>query len=310
MTRRWRLAATTLLSLCLMLVGAAPAQAARSSFPAEFSLPDGFRPEGIAIGPGPFGYFGSLANGSIYRADLRTGKGAIVSPGPGTPSVGLKTDRKGRLFVAGGTAGNARVVDLRTGRILATYQLATVPAFINDVILTRGAAWFTDSTNPVLYKLSLGRHGRLPAKAETLPLVGVTYGTGTNANGITTTPDGRGLILVQSNAARLLRVDPANGRTQVVDLAGATVENGDGLLLQGHTLYVVQNRLNTVAVFKLNNRGTSGRLVRKLTDPRLDVPTTIAPFGPRLYLPNARFGTPPTPTTPYNVVAINPRAGS
>jgi hypothetical protein len=30
----------------------------------------------------------------------------------------------------------------------------------------------------------------------------------------------------------------------------------------------------------------------------------MAAFANRLYLPNARFNTPPTPTTPYTAVAI------
>src|SRR5947199_9508518 len=78
-------------------------------FPATIALPLGFPPEGIAIG-GHFAWFGSRLDGSIYRADLRTGAGRIVSPGPGTPSLGLKLDRRGRLFVAGGTGGDARVL--------------------------------------------------------------------------------------------------------------------------------------------------------------------------------------------------------
>ena len=79
---------------------------------------------------------------------------------------------------------------------------------------------------------------------------------------------------------------------------------GDGLLVSGRTLLVVQNRLNQVAVVHLNREGTEGEIVGTLTDPRFDVPTTVAAFGNRLYLPNARFTTPPTPTTPYNAVAI------
>ncbi|MGH3348326.1 MAG: superoxide dismutase, partial [Nocardioides sp.] len=55
-------------------------------FPARFDLPDGFLPEGIAIGPGPTAWFGSRADGDIYEADLRTGRGQVVSEGPGTPS--------------------------------------------------------------------------------------------------------------------------------------------------------------------------------------------------------------------------------
>jgi hypothetical protein len=45
-------------------------------------------------------------------------------------------------------------------------------------------------------------------------------------------------------------------------------------------------------------------LVKTLTDPRFDVPTTVAVFGNRLYLPNARFSTPPTPDTVYTANAI------
>ncbi|MEU7985952.1 superoxide dismutase [Streptosporangium canum] len=266
-------------------------------------MPDGFQPEGIAIGPGPFAFIGSMADGSIYRADLRTGRGAIISRGPGTPSLGMKIDERGRLFVAGGTGGDARVVDSRTGRVLATYRLATGPAFVNDVILTQGAAWFTDSTNPVLYKLPL-RDGRLPTAAQRIPLTGdLVYGDGFNANGITPTPDGRGLIVVQSNTGGLFRVD-WSGATRRVNLHGESLREGDGLLLRGRTLYAVQNRFNAVAVLRLNEAGTDGRVVRRVSDPRFDVPATVAAFGARLYLPNARFDTSPTPTTPYTAVAI------
>ena len=48
---------------------------------------------------------------------------------------------------------------------------------------------------------------------------------------------------------------------------------------------------------KLNRRGTAGELVEILTSPDFDVPTTVAAYKGSLYLPNARFGTPPTPST-------------
>ncbi|WP_214416169.1 SMP-30/gluconolactonase/LRE family protein [Sphaerisporangium fuscum] len=273
-------------------------------FPTTISLPDGFRPEGIAIGPGGSAFISSMADGSIYRADLRTGRGAIFSRGPGTPSLGMKIDSRGRLFVAGGTGGDARVVDTRTGRVLASYRLATGPAFVNDVILTRGAAWFTDSTNPVLYKLPL-RGGRLPAAARRIPLTGdLVYHAGFNANGITPTPDGRGLIVVQSNTGTLFRVT-WSGRTRRVNLHGESLREGDGLLLRGRTLFAVQNRLDAVAVLRLNAAGTDGRVVRRVSSPRFDVPATVAAFRSRLYLPNARFTTEQTPDTPYTTVAIS-----
>lgn len=293
------------LILAITIGGSAGATSDRraGTSPTSISLPDGFQPEGIAIGSGPFAFIGSMADGSIYRADLRTGRGAIISRGPGTPSLGMKIDERGRLFVAGGTGGDARVVDSRTGRVLASYRLATGPTFVNDVILTQDAAWFTDSTNPVLYKLPL-RDGRLPTAAQRIPLTGdLVYGDGFNANGITPTPDGRGLIVVQSNTGRLFRVD-WSGATRRVDLHGESLPEGDGLLLRGRTLYAVQNRLNAVAVLRLNAAGTDGRVVRRVSDRRFDVPATVAAFGSRLYLPNARFDTSPTSTTPYTAVAI------
>ncbi|WP_219467951.1 SMP-30/gluconolactonase/LRE family protein [Nonomuraea rhizosphaerae] len=300
---------TALCALFVTMIGApAPAQAAALSHPSApdtIALPNGFRPEGITIGHAPVAYLGSLANGDIYRADLRTGRGAVISAGPGTPSVGLKIDDRGRLFVAGGTAGNARVVDARTGAVLKSYQLATGASFVNDVVLTRDAAYFTDSTNPVLYKLALGRHGALPDQATSIPLTGaIQYTTGNNANGIAPAPDHRSLIIVQSNLGKLFKVNPATGVTAEIGLGGEVMTNGDGLLLDGRTLFVVQNRLNTVAVVRLSHDATSGMVVNRVTDARFDVPTTVAQFGKRLYLPNARFTTTPTPDTTYAVNAI------
>lgn len=313
-----RLAAVaTALGLATALALAAPASATSAPsgalaatgdfFPTEIPLPDGFQPEGIAIGLLPFAFFGSRVDGDIYRANLVTGQGTVFSQGPGTPSLGMKVDLLGRLFVAGGTGGDARVVNALTGSVIASYTFASAPTFINDVVLTPGAAWFTDSLNPFLYKVPLGAFGQLPGQSAVVrvPLSGdYVHVAGFNANGIARTPDGSGLLIVQTATGLLFRVDPATGVATKVDLGGALLTNGDGLLQSGRTLFAVQNALNRVAVVKLNLVGTSGQITQTLTDPRLDVPTTVAAFLDRLYLPNARFSTPPTPTTPYSAVAI------
>jgi sugar lactone lactonase YvrE len=279
-------------------VAATPAQAA-PKYPTEFALPDGFQPEGIATGLKSWAFLGSRVDGDIYRADLRTGRGAVISqgPGPGSPSLGMKVDHRGRLWVAGGVGGDGRLVDGRTGALLATYEFTDRPAFVNDVTLARTGAWFTDSANPQLYRVHRGQ-------VSTVPLTGdIVYTTGNNANGIETTPDGRGLIVVQSNTGKLFNVSFTGVATEI-DLGGATVLNGDGILRRGTTLYVMQNRLNQLAVLKLDRRATRATVVELVRDPRFNVPTTIAAYRNRLYLPNARFTTPPTPTTTYTVVAI------
>ena len=269
-------------------------------------LPHGFRPEGIATGGGHTAYVGSLADGDVYALDLRSGAGRVLSEGPGTPSVGLELDGR-RLFVAGGAAGDARVVDVRSGRVLASYRLAPAgtPAFINDVVVTDDAAWFTDSVNQRLFRLPLGRRG-LPSqdRVAAVPLSGEwVQGAGNNGNGIETTPDGRALLVVNSSNGTLYRVT-GDGRATAVDLGGYALTNGDGLLREGRTLHVVQNRLDKVAVLELDRRGTRGELVETLTSPDFDVPTTIARSGGDLYLPNARFTTPPTPETEYWVTGV------
>lgn len=295
-----------------LLVGSAgtPAAAAGKTRPTVIRLPNGFRPEGITIGGGPYAYLGSLGDGSIYRADLRTGEGGIVSAGPGTPSVGLKLDHRGRLFVAGRGQG-ARVVDARTGKILASYTLTTAtPTFANDVFLTPRTAWFTDSFQPALYALPLGRHGELPDADDVVRITlsgdwSQVPGEVVNANGVTRTPDGSALLVVQSGVGGLHRVNPRTGVTRRVDLGDAApLTNGDGLLLTGRTLYVVQNRQNAIDVFQLAADGRSGVFQRRVTDPLFDVPTTVAAYKGRLYLPNARFTTTPTPQTTYDVISV------
>ena len=292
--------------------GAAVASSTRRRshrFPTLIELPDNWLPEGIAIGGRPVAYFGSRADGSIYRADLVTGEGEpLPTPGPGTPAVGLKIDNRMRLFVAGGTAGDGRVVDARTGQILVNYQFVTGNAFINDVVLHDGAAYFTDSRSSALFVVPLGRNGSLPPPDgfERLAVSGpdlVIVPGETNFNGIAPTPDGSALLVIQSNTGELFHVDPGTGVATLVDLGGESLPNGDGLLLDGRTLYAVQNRLNLVAVIEMSRDGRSGQVLGRVGSPDFAVPTTVAKFGDRLYLPNARFGADP-PATTFNAVAI------
>lgn len=283
----------------LATLAAAPAAAA-GTLPDRIELPGGFQPEGIAIDRG-IAYFGSRLDGDIYAADLRTGTGRVLSQGPGTGSLGMKTDGCGRLYVAGAAGGNGRVIDTRTGKVLASHQFTTAtPTFVNDVVLTGDAAWFTDSRQPQLYQVPYGK------PPVTVPLSGeiVHNPTANNANGIARTPDGRALVIVQSSTGFLFRVDPRTGATTKIDIGDAVMTNGDGLLLVGRRLHVVQNRLNKIAVLNLAADGRTGRLVREITSPDFDVPTTVAAYRDRLYLPNARFTTTPAPDTPYWVTAV------
>jgi hypothetical protein len=272
--------------------------------PATISLPNGFQPEGIAIQGRTF-YVGSIPTGAVYRGSLRTGMGSpLVQPQAGRAATGLDIAH-GRLFVSGASTGKAFVYDARTGADLGSFTLTTLPAFINDVVVTRQAAWFTDSTNKQLYKLPFGAHRSLPSAATTVPLSGdIQYTAGFNLNGIDATRNGRTLVTVQTNTGFLFTVDTATGVTHRIDLGGALVKNGDGILLRGRFLYVVQNQDNQITVIKLRHDLSSGRVVGVIKDPRFDVPTTIDNFGPWLYAVNARFLASPTPSDPYTVIRV------
>ena len=239
--------------------------------------------------------------------------GSVLVPAQeGRAAIGLKVDGRGRIFVAGGGTGMAFVYDAATGANLASYTLTpantdAIPTFINDVVLTADAAWFTDSRKPVLYRVPLPADGSLAAQetVTTLPLSGdflLAAGVN-NLNGIAST--GQLLIVVQSNTGFLFTVDPATGVTRKIDLGTETVVNGDGLLLEGQTLFVVQNRLNQVAVIDLSPDFTAGTVRTRITNPAFDVPTTLTAAGTGLYAVNARFGVAVTPDTTYPVIRFS-----
>ncbi len=299
---------------------AAPATAGASHvpfFPEVVSLPNGWRPEGLVIGRGTDVYVGSLADGAIWKGNLRTGQGDVFIAGtPGQATTGLEFESAhSRLWAAGAGTRTGTVYDARTGALLGAYQFAPAGSgsFINDVVVTRDAAYFTDSNNARLFEVPFGPGGALPdpSAVRAVPLTGefpTTTPPTPNANGIETTPDGEALLVVHTVAGQLFRVDPATGVAANVPLTGGSgnVVRGDGIVRRGRTLYVVQNTLNQIAVVRLDRAGTTGQIERTLTNEHLDVPTTadlLFGVGP-LYTVNARFGTPPTPDTPYQIVRV------
>jgi sugar lactone lactonase YvrE len=300
-----------LLLLAIALPAAAGAGGGKADrFPQTIPLPEGFNPEGIASTGNRDLYVGSIPTGAIWRCNARSGQGGVlVQPQEGRAAIGIKVDQRDRLFVAGGPTGDAYVYDAGDGSNLARYDLAPEGAntFVNDVVVTRDAAYFTDSRLPQMYVVPLGRRGRLPAQSRvrTVPLTGaIQYTTGNNANGIESARGGRVLVIVQSNTGKLFRVDPSSGRTREIDLGGSNVTNGDGLLLDGRRLYVVQNRDNRIAVVKLDGKLRRGTLRRPITDPDFDVPTTLTVAAGFLYAVNARFGTATPEDQHFDVVRV------
>jgi sugar lactone lactonase YvrE len=299
------------LGLLLVTAALAGCSSGDDSVPPDvISLPTGFRPEGIAISDGNL-FVGSIPTGRIFKASLANGEGALlVEERAGRNAIGLKVDARGRIFVAGGQTGKGFVYDAATGADIAEYNLTAIsPTFVNDVILTPDAAWFTDSRNQILYRVAIPAQGPLGGQeaVSALPLTGdlaLSFDPAVNnLNGIAFS--GGKLVAVQSNTGFLFTVDPATGITRRIDLGEETVPNGDGLLLEGQTLFVVQNRLNLLAVVDLAPDLGSGTVRTRIADPSFDVPTTVAASDGSLYLVNARFGVADPDAAEYTVVRID-----
>jgi hypothetical protein len=292
---------TSMLAVAGLLLSA-PALA--DHLPARIPLPDGFQPEGIESGPGNTLFVANFNNGSVLKVDAKTGKTTVLVPVlGGRAGLGLKLDQDtNHLFVAGGGTGHAYVYDAKTGASLADFTLAVgADTFINDVVLTKDAAYFTDSSRPALYKLPLGKHGQLPGAgaSQTIALGGdyVNVPGQFNANGIVA--DGCSLIIVNSFTGKLFKVDPTTGFAKAIDLGGSNVVNGDGLILRGNRLYVIENFSNQVVVVKLAHDDLSGQIVQTITSPDFDIIATGVLMGDTIIVTNPRFSTPNTPTTPY-----------
>ena len=282
------------------------------AFPDVLALPDGWFPEGIATGRGTDFYVGSLVNGGIYKGDLSSGVGGVLFGGdPGTITVGLSHDaRSNFVFAAGGgpalnptIAPAIHVFDGDTGVKVAQYAVSG--GFVNDVIVTRDAAYFTDSFVPQYYVMPLSPAGGLPdaAQIRTIPLGG-DFATvpGFNANGIEATPNGDWLLVVNATTGLLYRMDPHTGVADEIDLGGAALTGGDGILLRGKTLYVV--RQGAITVVELSPDFLSGSLVDTLAIPNAISPTTVAAFGASLYTVDAKFPFFGDPTVPFDVQRI------
>lgn len=304
---RLRRLAVPVLALAMVLGGTAPASAAADSrAEVVIVLPGATSAEGIASGAGSTFYAGDLFGGDIFRGDVRRGTAQLFIDAPdGRMAVGMFADlRHHLLFVAGGFTGQAYVYDLRTGATVATYQLAEANVgMINDVVVTRYGAWFTNAFEAKLYLVPVNHEG-VPGPARTLNVTGPAGDASGefNLNGIRATPDGRTLLVAHSAHGRIYLVDPRTGSS--VAIAGVDVPGADGIELAGQRLWVVHN--GQVSRFRLGRDFGSGTLERVITSANFATPTTAALFGSRLGVVQAHFDTGLPPTSPtYEVVVVH-----
>ena len=308
---------------CTLSMGAV----AEQNWPEAIAIPTGFEAEGIERGKGQEFFVGanSLASlfgppffgidhelselaGAIYKGNLRTGEGAILAPPTGKPVSGLSYDRRTNyLYAATGLADlvtgsfNSQgviVYDASSGDVITEITFGDGIA-INDCLVTRRAVYCTDSLNPDLYKLVLGKGGRLPLNpvVEVIPMPGFVMVGGFNANGLAGKFNGKRLVIVNASTGVLYRVDTASGEASPLEIEGAEqlFPDGDGLYLDGRTLYIIQNFANKIAVVQLSRNFSEGEFIKNIPgegecNPNpLNVATSIIGLGNSLYAINTNF---------------------
>jgi DNA-binding beta-propeller fold protein YncE len=272
-------------------------------------------PEGIAYQQRSQNFFvSSTTDGTIFRGNLRQKFAKVFLPGGAderTTAVGLKVENyRNRLFIAGGNTGQIFVYDIRSGKLLGKFDNEKDSTFINDVaIAPNGDAYFTDSLDPTLYKVSINRAQEIEF-SPWLDLSGtdIIYQSGFNLNGIAATQNGKYLIVVQSNTGQLFRIDIDSKEVTEIDLGGEQLTNGDGILLVGkQILYVVRNRQELLVKVRLSKDFSRGRVISTTTDESFAFPTTIAQAQSRLLVVNSQFdrrGAGLSPELPFTVESV------
>ncbi len=258
-------------AVALAVAAAVPAAAAptRDSYLLKPVGPaaDQIFPEGIATDGRQF-FVGSTTDGTVYRGTLA---GRVATPfllggaDDRTSLTGLKVD-DGQLLAAGAATGRFFAYDIESRELVGSYQVqpapsTAAPSFLNDETVTPdGSVYITDSVanRPYLYRVGPDRatDGVEPLEVF-LDFTGTAlqYTAGFNVNGIASSADGRYLVLAKSNTRDLYRVDLTTKAVSKIDLGGAPVA-GDGLVLDGTTLYAIERQ--TVA-----GQAGAGRLRRE-----------------------------------------------
>lgn len=256
-------------------------------------------PEGVAVDARRgLIYTGSAANGTIYAINASTASVTKFQEGGAlgrASALGMKVDAQGRLWVAGGAQGTVSILspDGMTVKVLETPP--SPRPYLNDLTpAPDGHVYVTDSARPVLYRVTPDL--RLSAWLD-LTTTPIRYGSGINLNGIVATPDGRFLLAVQLNTGELWRISL---RSKAVHRVMGGLMNGDGLWLDGRTLYVARNKDQVVSKVALKPDFSSGQVVMEEPLTGLRFPTTLAALGGELIVAQAQLdklqgGTPETP---------------
>ena len=263
-------------------------------------------PEGVASAGGKTFFVGATGDGTIYRGSTNSSTVLeFITGAAGKSAVGMKVSG-GKLYVAGGATGTITVYDISTKAQVAQFTTGA-GGFLNDLVVTHGDVYVTDSFRPVLWHVTRAQVQAGSGTPEQISVAPeIQYATGFNLNGIVA-KDSHKLIVVQSNTGNLFSIEVERGGTarEIHQIASDPVVGGDGMLLDRGRLVVVRGSPAALLFLKLKHHASSAKLVATQTDPTLRGPSTVARARHLYLVVNADFAT---STTPFTVSGL-PRGG-
>lgn len=273
-------------------------------------------PEGIGLDRDGAIYTAGSIDGTVVRTDPRSGRSTVLSAAgallpPATDTLprmlGIKVDDERRLWIAGGRTGRVFVLGSRDGKRLKEMTVSGEGSQLNDLVVTPGGVFVTDTRRPILWRVSPSRRG-IGELTPWLALDGtvIPYGTGRNLNGIAASADGKSLIVVHMDKGLLFRIDVATKTINPIEVPGEDLTNGDGLYLDGSMLYLVRQAEAEIVTLQLAPDLASGRVVSRFRDPAILWPATAVKVGDELLVVSSQFNKRATgdPVTPFTVAAI------
>ncbi len=184
-----------------------------------------------------------------------------------------------------------RVYDARTGDEIRSYPVPEA-GFINDVIVTRRGAYFTDSAAQQLYFIPFGKKGAL-GELQRIPITGdFVYGAGFNANGIEAAQGRQDADPGQEqHPGKLLHGRRGDRRRRRRSRSAATGHQRRRAAAQGpQALRRRATATTSCASCELvaSDLSSARHGARRSRGAEFDVPTTIARSGGRNYVVNAQ----------------------
>jgi hypothetical protein len=265
--RQWLLTCGRLPAMVLIVVGAgcsssAPVpgspHASTPSTPVVYTLAESGhpttcteighgKPVDIDWDPASSSFFVATYNdGTIYRGRLDDPTVPVYIEGTlGQVADGIAVARS-LLYIAGGFSGQIRVYDLASKAQVGRFETGSGGRLTDLAVTGTGDVWVTDGVRPVLWHLSpqqIAAGSGTPTALELGPEI--TFSSDPyNLNGIVAMTDQR-LLVVNEGDGSLYRIeldDHALGGRAITKIGGATVRQGEGMLLDGHRLVVADSR--------------------------------------------------------------------